>query len=98
FFFCALLCKSIVVTLPAILLLLHYFYGKRLEPRRWTATLPFFVLAALFAIGDTLYAHSNEGPGLTGLNFGVIDRIVIAGHALWFYLAKLIWPIPLMAI
>src|SRR5438270_7964459 len=54
--------------------------------------IPFFVIgiaAGLFTAGMERHFVGAEG---TAFQFSIIQRILIAGRALWFYLWKLFWP------
>ena len=96
----AALSKSIVVSLPVVLLLLDIYPLRRLDPRpwRWRATaplliekIPYFAIAlaaGLMAIWAQRYNHY-----LTPLDrLPVAERIVVALYSAWFYLAKTIIP------
>lgn len=94
--YCAgMLSKSVVVTLPVSAGLILWWERKSV-PRQ---DLPW--LGALVAIGAVI----------TGLDFLFVSRlhsaplplaleakVAVAGHAFWFYLSKLFWPYPLLAI
>jgi len=53
----------------------------------------------LFVGGFTLWVEKDvigaSGPEFA---FTALQRVLIAGRALWFYLGKLLWPSPLMFI
>jgi Flp pilus assembly protein TadD len=91
--FCAaLLSKTATVTLPAVILLIAWWKGKRLGAR---ALLP---LAPMFAAGLglgllTLWLETTRG-GASGALWDLtwIERTLVAGRALWFYAGKLAWP------
>ena len=66
YFVCALMSKSMVVTLPVVMILLDYWPLKRFELQKGNVLLwqvkektPFFVLSAVFSI-LTIYAHRNR--------------------------------------
>jgi tetratricopeptide (TPR) repeat protein len=94
----ALLAKSVTATLPATLLLVVWY--KRGMPRRidWLGLAPLFFLALLGGL-LTAYIEKNYigalGPDFA---FGFATRCLIAGHAIWFYLASLLDPHNLMFI
>jgi tetratricopeptide (TPR) repeat protein len=60
--------------------------------------IPFFVVG----IGAGLFTAWVEwkfvGASSSGYNFSIIDRLLIAGRAIWFYLGKLVWPVDLVFI
>lgn len=92
FFACALLSKTVTATLPVIILLLTWWKRGRLTPRDVRLVVPYFILgAAAGAITVWLERH-HVGTEFVHWNLSFADRILIAGRAFWFYLAKLVWP------
>lgn len=92
-FIFGLLSKSVIATLPAALLVIFWWRRGRIEWRRDVGPLgPFFVLG----IGSGLFTAWVEHRfiGATGAEFelGVVERGLLAGRALCFYLGKLVWP------
>lgn len=94
-FVLAMLSKSISVTLPAALALAIWWREGHLSRAALWRILPFAVVAALMVIVDLSVVQENEK-----LVFHVPlgARIMIAGKAIWFYAAKLVWPANLMTI
>jgi tetratricopeptide (TPR) repeat protein len=91
-FACALLGKTVACTLPAALLLLVWWERGRIRARDVVPLVPFFVAAA--ALGSVTAWMERHLVGATGSEWHLTpaDRILIAGRALWFYAAKLLWP------
>lgn len=96
FFICALMSKTIVVTLPAIMILLDYWPLKRFETHKnkfdlilWQLKekIPFFVLSTFFSF-LTLGAQYNT----TAKNFAFVSRLANAPVAFVTYLEKTFWP------
>ena len=90
----ALMSKTSTVGLPGVILLLLWW--QRGKPG-WRA---FCLLAPFFAVGlamglITMKVESGMGAGSEGWSFSPVERCLIAGRDLWFYLGKLIWPHPL---
>ena len=83
-----LLSKSIVVTLPAALLILYWWKEGRITGRILQRVAPFFLLAGLLTAAD-LYSH---GLGTNYTDYSLPERVLIASRALWFYASKLAWP------
>jgi len=93
---CALLSKGSTVILPVILLLCAWWKQPRVTRSDLLALLPFFPLSGVAAL-VTIHFQSRV------IDIGVIPaplpaRIARAGHAIWFYLGKDIWPLHLCAI
>ena len=92
-FLLALLSKTAVVTLPAILLVVVWWERAGLRWRRDVRPmLPWFVVCG--AVG--LITLSVERRLLIGVggNFALTlpERVLLVGRAFWFYLGKLVWP------
>jgi tetratricopeptide (TPR) repeat protein len=94
----ALLSKPSTVMLPVALLLCSWWLRGRFSRGEFFPLLPFFALSAV-AAGWTIWeqkVHSGAiGPEWSQT---FLERIAIAGRAIWFYLGKLAWPEPLMFI
>src|SRR5262249_39045021 len=94
-FACALLSKSVTCSLPAALLLVLWWEHK--APTRREA----FVLAAMFVLGlglalNTAWLERSHVAAVGAeWNYSPLDRILIAGRAVWFYLGKLLLPFQL---
>ncbi|MDT8391019.1 MAG: tetratricopeptide repeat protein [Lentisphaeria bacterium] len=105
-FVCALLSKTVTASLPAALLLVAWWKdGDRPVPsealnRReksrlitWIPCLaPFFVIGVILS-GLTVWLEKHHvGAKGAEWHLSVIDRCLVAGRALWFYIGKLLWP------
>jgi tetratricopeptide (TPR) repeat protein len=92
--FClALLSKTVTATLPAVLLVVLWWKRGRLERRRdLLPLLPFFGAAAASGAFTVWVERTLIGARGSGFEFTVIDRALVAGRAVWFYLGKLFWP------
>ena len=94
-FAAAMLCKSVVVLFPAILLILQWWKEGRLTRADLLRAAPFFLVGLAIAVGDMLF-YQNVQP--LSLGFSAAERALIAAHALWFYVGKLLWPMGLAVI
>ena len=90
-----LLCKSSVVTLPAALLVLHWWKQGRLELRTLARLAPFFVTGLAITLADLSFYQGREA---LSLGYSMMERALVAGHALWFYTWNLLWPANLAVI
>ena len=92
-FVCALLSKTVTATLPPAILVILWWKRGRLSLRRDVVPLIPFFLAAI-AMGAVTVHFERHLWGAEGVkfNFSVIERFLIAGQAVWFYLGKLFWP------
>jgi tetratricopeptide (TPR) repeat protein len=95
-FLLGLMSKTVIATLPAALLVVFWWQRGKLSWKQDVLPLiPFF----LVGIGAGLFTAWVEwkfvGARGSGYNFSIIDRVLIAGRAIWFYLGKLVWPVDL---
>jgi protein O-mannosyl-transferase len=96
-FVLALLSKSIVVTFPLVVLLVLWWKQGELVWRRDVRPLVPFVLAGGLLTLFDLWLFYGISTAST-LEISAIERLQVAGRALWFYPAKLLWPHPLAAL
>ena len=92
FYVLALTSKSTACTLPAALVLVLWLKRWPITWRRMAQVAPFVLLGVgmgLLAMWWERYHQLTEGQ-VFGL--GLLDRILIASRAVWFYLGKLLWP------
>ena len=94
-FAAGMLCKTVVVTLPAALLILQWWRAGRVTRGDVLRLLPFFAAGFAFAVGDTLYYKDIES---LSLGYSVVERALIAAQALCFYAGKLAWPADLAVV
>ena len=98
-FVAALLTKTVTATLPAALLVVFWWKRGRLSWRRDVMPLaPWFALAA--AAGWLTAWFERTRIGAQGADFALtlVQRCLLAGRVVWFYLGKLFWPADLMFI
>ncbi len=84
-----LLSKSIVVTLPAALLIWHWWKQGRVTSSDLLRLVPFCVVGLVITVGDLSFSRSVEP---LSLGYSFTERTLIAARALWFYAGKLLWP------
>jgi tetratricopeptide (TPR) repeat protein len=97
FFFLAILSKSVTATLPVLLLVLFWFRSGRVDLRRDVRPLvPFVVLGGAMGLLTAIVEWRYIGASGASFNLSLIERCLIAGRAICFYLSKLLWPAHLM--
>jgi len=98
FFILATLSKPSVVMLPAVIGLCIWWRTGRIYWRDVAALAPFVLISALASVWTILEQKFHAGA--IGAEWAQTwpDRLIIAGRAIWFYVAKLIWPHPLIFI
>ncbi len=91
----ALLSKTVTASVPAVLLVIYWWKRGRITRRDVLQLAPFFAVGLALA-GVTVWME-KAFVGATGpeWNLSPVERILIAGRALWFYAGKLVWPHPL---
>ena len=84
--------------LPVVLFLCIWWRAGRPHWHDVVALAPFVLISALASVW-TIFEQKFHA-GATGTEWAQTwpDRLIIAGRAIWFYLAKLIWPHPLIFI
>jgi len=98
-FILALLSKTVTATLPAALLVAFWWQRGRLNWRRDALPLvPFFVIGAAGGLFTAWVERTVLGARGAEYMLTSIERCLIAGRAISFYLAKLFWPIDLIFI
>ena len=93
FFLLAVLTKSVTATLPAALLVIAWWQRGQLSWRRDVIPLlPWFAIG--LAAGLTTAWVERKFIGAEGAAYDLhwLQRVLLAGRVLWFYLGKLLWP------
>ncbi|MEI8196562.1 MAG: hypothetical protein WCI73_11685, partial [Phycisphaerae bacterium] len=97
-FLLALFSKTVACVLPAVVLVLIWYYRGKLTRRDLLPTLPFFALGLGLATVTTLMEHGKVGTSGPDWAFSLEQRTIIAGRAVWFYVGKLLYPYPLLSV
>ena len=98
-FVCGLLTKTVVATLPAVLLVLQWWRHGRISARR--DVLPLAPWLAVGAGAGLVTAWVERRLiGAEGADFALtlLERTLLAARVAWFYLGKLAWPVDLVFI
>ncbi len=98
-FLAAMLSKSVTGSLPAAILVILWWQRGRLSwARDVVPLLPFFVASAGIGWFTAQYEANVVGASRAGFTLSFAERLLIAGRAFWFYLGKLVWPVPVVFI
>src|SRR5207302_690959 len=89
---CAFLSKTATCTLPAALALVLWWRRGRLGWRDLVALLPLFVLAVGSGLMTVWVEKAHVGAEGEDWALSPVARCLVAGRALWFYAAELVWP------
>jgi tetratricopeptide (TPR) repeat protein len=89
----AVLSKTVTATLPVALLVLFWWRRGSIHRRRDVLPLtPFFALGIAAGLLTAWVERTLIGAYGAEFQFTFIERVLIAGRVIWFYLAKLFWP------
>lgn len=92
-FLAGLLSKSVIATIPAALLVIFWWQRGRLDLRRDVAPLlPFFLVAVISGLATARYEYWVIGARGADFDLSLLQRALLAGRVVWFYLAALAWP------
>jgi len=93
----AMASKSSAVVLPLVLCLCAWWMEGRWHWRNLVRTAPVFLMSFMIA-ALTLWAAKLEGADAPQFTRSWPERLITAGDAIWFYLGKLLWPHPQVAV
>jgi tetratricopeptide (TPR) repeat protein len=90
--------KSSTVILPLVLCLCAWWVEGGWHWCNLLKVIPIFFMSAIASAASiwTVSVRTDLGGKLWTLS--LLERLITAGDAVWFYLGKLLWPYPLMAI
>ena len=94
-FLLALLSKTVTASLPVTLLLLTWWKRGIVRVRDILPLVPMFAVGAALGL-FTVHLERNQvlAQGIYW-DHSLLERFLIAGRAVWFYAASLVWPHPL---
>lgn len=97
FFLAALLSKTAVCTLPVIILILLWWKKDHLARSDMLPLVPLFVISLCFAGATAFLEQDAKVVGAIGdkWNFNFVERLLIAGRGVSFYLEKILLPVNL---
>lgn len=88
----SLFAKTTACMLPFTLLILMWLKSIRINRQRIMEIIPFFVLAGMMGALTVWWERHHQGTYGEEFSFSAVERTLIAGRAIWFYLGKLVWP------
>jgi protein O-mannosyl-transferase len=93
FFVLGLLSKSVIATLPAALLVVFWWKRGKISWKEEVRPLvPFFAVGIFSGLFTAWVERRFVGAEGAEYHLTLVERTLIAGRAIWFYLGKLIWP------
>ncbi len=98
-FVLAVLSKTVTATLPAAILVILWWQRGRLSGKRdWMPLAPWLVAGAGMGILSAWMERKVVGAEGGKFALTLIERVMLAGRVIWFYLLKLVAPFNLMFI
>ena len=94
-FAAALLSKPSTVVLPLVLLLLASWQRGRLRKADWFRVAPFFAMSIGMSLLTVVEQRGQIERSPQDWSLNLTERLIVASKALWFYAAKLLWPMNL---
>ena len=96
FFIASALSKSAAVTFPFVLLVVDYFWAKRVAIRE---KIPFFVVSLIIGVATVVAQATGKGETVAGAEtIPLWARFGLVGYCSLFYVKKFFWPTHLSAI
>jgi tetratricopeptide (TPR) repeat protein len=92
FYLLALLSKTTACTLPAALVLVLWVQKKPIDRSRVAQIAPFVGIGLAMGLFTMWWERHHLGIQEGAFALGLRERLLIASHAVWFYLGKLVWP------
>ena len=94
-YLCALLSKTVAATLPLALLLAVWWKRGRLLRRDLLPLIPLLALGVPFGMLTLWLEKYHVGARGPAWDLTLVERLLVAGRALWFYVGKLYLPLRL---
>jgi hypothetical protein len=95
-FLLAMLAKPSIVAMPVVTLLYAWWKRGNIESRDVVHAVPFFLVSIILGIVTIQFQH-GRAIGFEQLPIGgFASRIAVAGMAILFYLATIVWPVNLL--
>jgi tetratricopeptide (TPR) repeat protein len=88
----ALLSKTVTCSLPAVIILLTWWKNGRVEKRDIWVLTPLFILGAGLGLATAWLEKHHAGAAGADWSLSILQRCLLAGRTLWFYVGKLVWP------
>jgi protein O-mannosyl-transferase len=95
-FAAALLSKPSTVVLPFVLILLVWWQRRRVQRQDLLRVAPFFVMSLAMSLLTVAEQRGHIERAPHDWSLSLIERLLLAGKALWFYAGKVLWPVDVM--
>ena len=92
-FLLGMMAKPILATLPAVILIVLWWKRGKLEWKTDVPPLvPFIVLGIVAGLFSLWMEREFSGAEREITELSILQRLLVAGRAFWFYLGKIFWP------
>jgi hypothetical protein len=91
-FLCALLSKTVTCSLPAAMVLVVWWKRGRIRGRVAAVLIPLFLLGLAFGLWTAWLERHHVGAEGSEWQLTLVESVLVAGRALWFYAGKLVCP------
>jgi tetratricopeptide (TPR) repeat protein len=88
----ALCAKTTACTLPAALLLILWLKQQPATRRRLAEVTPFVAMGIGMGLLTVWWERHHQGTEGKLFEMGLVERMLVASRAVWFYAGKLLWP------
>jgi len=92
FYALALTAKTTACTLPAALLLILWLKKMPINWRRLAQVVPFVAMGIGMGLVTVWWEHYQQHTQGKLFEMGLLERVLVASRAVWFYAGKLLWP------
>jgi len=90
-FICSLLSKFAAVTLPFVLLIIDYYYNRKINSKIIIEKIPFFLLSILLAVYHFATTTTIFNNIVDFSSFSISDKLLMGSYSLFYYLYQLIF-------
>jgi len=91
-YLCALFSKTVTASLPVAILIMLWCRNGKVSRRDVISLVPFFMAGIALGMVTVFMEKAFVGAHGNLWEIPIVERFLIAGRALWFYAAKLVWP------
>ena len=88
----SLFSKTTACTLPAALLLVLWLRKKPVSWARIVQVIPFVAMSLAMGLVSVWWERHHQGTHGEVYAMSLLDRVLVASRAVWFYTGKLLWP------
>jgi tetratricopeptide (TPR) repeat protein len=90
----ALFSKTTACTLPIAMMIILWFKHIPIRKRHLRLIIPYIAFGVMMGL-VTIWWEQVRGSSATVLKINYVERVLVAGKSLWFYIGKLILPVNL---